>query len=80
MRIVVLWVTNEELRPMIGVDANVWAVLLPLGLACYLVPSLIAYLRGHRSVLVIFALNLLVGWTVVGWIGVLIWSKRRPQY
>jgi hypothetical protein len=65
---------------MTRIDANVLAVLLPLGMACYFVPSLIAYLRGHRSVLIIFALNLLVGWTVVGWIGVLIWSKRRPQY
>jgi hypothetical protein len=35
---------------MIRVDPNVLAVLLPLGVACYFVPSLIAYLRGHRSV------------------------------
>ena len=65
---------------MTRIDANVLAVLLPLGMACYFVPSLIAYLRGHRSVLIIFALNLLVGWTVVGWIGVLIWSKSRSKY
>ena len=65
---------------MTRIDANVLAVLLPLGMACYFVPSLIAYLRGHRSVLIIFALNLLVGWTVVGWIGVLIWSTYKPQY
>jgi hypothetical protein len=62
------------------VDANVLAALLPLGMACYLLPSLIAYLRGHRSVAAIFALNLLVGWTGVGWIGVLIWSTYKPQY
>ena len=60
---------------MIRVDPNVLAVLLPLSMACYLVPSLIAYLRGHRSVPAIFALNLLVGW-----IGVLIWSTYKPQY
>ena len=65
---------------MIRVDPNVLAVLLPLSMACYLVPSLIAFLRGHRSVPAIFALNLLVGWTVVGWIGVLIWSKSRSKY
>ena len=66
--------------PVIRVDPNVLAVLLPLSMACYLVPSLIAFLRGHRSVPAIFALNLLVGWTVVGWIGVLIWSTYKPQY
>ena len=65
---------------MIRVDASVLAVLLPLGMACYFLPSLIAYLRGHRSVPAIFALNLLVGWTGVGWIGVLIWSTYKPQY
>jgi hypothetical protein len=31
-------------------------------------------------VVVTFALNLLVGWTGVGWIGVLIWSTYKPQY
>jgi hypothetical protein len=62
------------------VDPNVLAVLLPLGMTCYLVPSLIAYLRGHRSVVAIFALNQLFGWTGVGWIGVLIWSTYKPKY
>jgi hypothetical protein len=65
---------------LIRVDASVLAVLLPLGMACYFLPSLIAYLRGHRSVPAIFALNLLVGWTGVGWIGVLIWSTYKRQY
>jgi hypothetical protein len=68
---------------MIRVDPNVLAVLLPLGMAgmaCYFVPSLIAYLRSHRSVVAIFALNLLLGWTGVGWIGVLIWAMHKPLY
>jgi hypothetical protein len=65
---------------MIRVDANVLAALLPLGMVCYFVPLLIAYLRGHRGVMAIFALNLLVGWTGVGWIGVLIWSTHKPKY
>jgi hypothetical protein len=56
------------------------AVLLPLGMTCYLVPWLIAYLRGHRSVVAIFALDLLFGWTGVGWIGVLIRSMYKPKY
>jgi hypothetical protein len=56
------------------------AVFLPLGMACYFVPSLIAYLRGHRRVVAIFALNVLVGWTGVGWISVLIWSTNKPQH
>ena len=65
---------------MIRLDANLAAWLVPLGMACYFVPSAIAYLRGHRSVGAIFALNLLVGWTGLGWIVMLIWSTSKPRY
>ena len=44
-------------------------------------PTLIALLRGHHDSFAIFLTNLLLGWTVIGWIVALIWSvtaKRRP--
>jgi hypothetical protein len=65
---------------MIRLDPNILAVLLPLGMACYFVPSLIVYLRGHCSMVAIFALNLLLGWTGVGWVGALIWAMYKPLY
>jgi uncharacterized membrane-anchored protein YitT (DUF2179 family) len=43
-------------------------------MAFYLLPSFIASARKHRSWMVIFALNILFGWTFIGWAFALIWS------
>lgn len=40
----------------------------------YFIPSLVALARGHHQLLAIFLLNLLLGWTVLGWIAALVWS------
>src|SRR5437868_4678408 len=40
----------------------------------YFSPTLIALLRGHHNSMAIFALNALLGWTVLGWLGAFIWS------
>jgi hypothetical protein len=43
----------------------------------YLVPSIIAAVRGHRQFAALVALNTLLGWTVIGWIGTFAWSLAR---
>jgi hypothetical protein len=40
----------------------------------YFLATLIAMLRGHHNSAAIFALNALPGWTVLGWLGALVWS------
>ncbi|WP_373053896.1 superinfection immunity protein [Thioalkalivibrio sp.] len=40
----------------------------------YLLPALIALLRDHRHFYWLFALNLLLGWTVIAWLVALVWS------
>ena len=47
-------------------------------LALYFVPSIIGFTRSHHNKWAIFALNLLLGWTGLGWIGALVWSLTRP--
>lgn len=42
--------------------------------AVYFLPSIIAGLRDHPSFGGIMVLNLLLGWTVLGWIIALVWS------
>lgn len=43
--------------------------------AClYFLPGLIASQRGHHNANAIFVLNLFLGWTILGWIGALVWS------
>jgi hypothetical protein len=46
-------------------------VFLPL----YFIPSINAYSRKHKNTAAIFALNLLLGWSFLGWVGALVWSQ-----
>jgi hypothetical protein len=49
-------------------------LLVVLIFVLYFLPTLIALLRKHKNKLAIFLLNLLLGWTVLGWMVSLIWS------
>lgn len=40
----------------------------------HFMPTIVAFARGHGSKWAIFAVNLLLGWTVICWIWALIWS------
>ena len=54
--------------------------ILFLVIVFYLLPSVIASTRktGHQSA--IFFINMLFGWTVLGWIAALIWAVvEKPQ-
>ena len=44
------------------------------GLAIYFIPTMIAIGRHKRNTLAIFALNLFLGWSFIGWVAALIWS------
>jgi hypothetical protein len=55
-------------------------LLIPFG-AIHFLPTIIAALRDGRSVVGIFLLNLLLGWTVIGWVIALIWALRdEPKW
>jgi hypothetical protein len=49
-------------------------LLLVLGGAVYFLPSIIAGMRNHPSIVAIVLLNTLAGWTFIGWLVSLIWS------
>jgi len=54
---------------------------LIFGFLLYFLPSIIG--RDKRDAAGIFLLNLLLGWTVIGWIIALIWAvsaERAPAY
>ena len=40
----------------------------------YFIPLIIGFVRKHHQRFAILALNLLLGWTGIGWIVALIWS------
>jgi len=55
-------------------DAAAGALVVLVSLSVYFIPTIIAASRGHRNVGPIVAINVLLGWTFVGWIGAFIWS------
>jgi hypothetical protein len=48
-------------------------ILLIVGAILYFVPTVIAWRLGVKSVQSIFYVNLIFGWTIVGWVFAMIW-------
>ena len=63
-------ITDQKARPVSAVIAVLVAVLT----AGYMLPWMIAALRGKSNHWGVFWLNLLLGWTVVGWVVALVMS------
>lgn len=54
--------------------------LLPFfALVFYLAPFMVAVVRDHDSPVSVLMLNLLLGWTGIGWIAALIWAAVPGQ-
>jgi hypothetical protein len=49
-------------------------VLIYCLLVTYMSPTLVAWWRSPPQVMAIGALNLLLGWTFVGWVAALVWA------
>ena len=50
------------------------ALLLSVLIAVYFLPAIIASTRRHRQKLAISVLNILAGWTLIGWIVAFVWA------
>jgi hypothetical protein len=50
------------------------AFLVVLILLLYFLPAVIAHARRHRQIAAITLINLLLGWTGLGWVLVFFWS------
>lgn len=53
-------------------------IVLSFFLAIYFLPTIVASNRSHASTGAIFVLNLLLGWTLLGWVAALVWSFANP--
>jgi len=47
-----------------------------LGFVLYFLPAIIAFARSKRDSAAILILNLLLGWTAIGWVIALVWSIK----
>jgi hypothetical protein len=56
-------------------------LVIGIALVVYFLPMIIAIYREHRNAGALAALNLVLGWTLLGWVGALVWSlwaRREP--
>ena len=53
--------------------------MLAAMVALYFLPGLVAYFRDHHNTASIMLLNLFLGWTLLGWVGALIWSASAKK-
>lgn len=55
---------------------------VPLVLICmaaaYFVPTFIARFRSHHNFVAIMMVNVLLGWTFLGWVVALVWAFTNP--
>jgi len=50
------------------------AIIIAIFLLIYFIPAIVAGSRDHPQGLAIFMLNLLLGWTALGWIAAIVWA------
>jgi len=55
------------------------AIIIFLVLLVYFAPTAVASGREHHQTGAIFVLNLLLGWTLLGWLIALIWSATAVR-
>lgn len=54
-------------------------ILLLAAFVIYFAPTFVAAKRGHPNGTSIFLLNLLLGWSLIGWVVALVWSASAFQ-
>ena len=59
---------------------SLWMIgmLIVVSLSAYMLPTLIAWLRHAPDIAAVTLLNLILGWTLIGWIAALVLALRRP--
>lgn len=68
-------VTDQKSRPVSAVLAIVVAILT----GGYMLPWAIAAVRGNANAWSVFWVNMLLGWTIIGWIVALVMSIREHR-
>ena len=64
----------EIFAPSFVREIHIWPVLLCV---IYFLPAVMAYAYDKKNATAIFLLNLLLGWTILGWIIALVWSAMK---
>ena len=50
-----------------------------ISILIYFLPSTLAYRKQHSNKTAILILNLFLGWTLIGWVGALVWAVSTNE-
>jgi hypothetical protein len=68
-------IPNQPWEDRLSVFPFVWGFPFGLfGLSIYLLPTIVVFARRKKNVIGPILVNVLLGWTVVGWIVALLWA------
>lgn len=68
-------IPSNEVNAFGAVVSMLFFVAAP---ALYLLPTYEAWKADHESLMSLFLLNLLLGWTFLGWVAAMVWAHKRP--
>ncbi len=57
----------------------IFAILVSILSLFYFLPFAIAFHRKRANTSAIFALNLFLGWSLIGWVVALVWALKEEQ-
>lgn len=58
-------------------SSTIVLIVFFVSLAVYFLPALVASTRLHPNSKPIMLLNVFLGWTLIGWVGALVWSVSK---
>ena len=58
-------------------EAALGMTLLVSGLIIYFVPTIVAMMANRTNTTAICLLNIFLGWTLIGWVGALVWASTN---
>ena len=59
-------------------DNTTTVIMLMLVVALYMLPTFLAFSREHPRRHDLAVVNIVLGWTLIGWIGVFLWALLTP--
>lgn len=65
---------EKEVSFQVTEESHFNPIVFVVVLALYFLPTCIAFMRRHQNAAAILVLNLLLGWTFIGWIASIVWS------
>lgn len=75
--IVLSWMFNHDGFTLFGLFPGM--MMMSIGMLLYTLPAAIAHRQHHHNATAITVLNLLLGWTVLGWVISIVWAlSKRP--